>query len=65
MIPKGFFVELPDTSEGFVEMQKAVFDDKLWTFTEKSGKKYTLGDSVKVKLIEVDMKLFRLNFKVI
>jgi exoribonuclease R len=65
MIPKWFFVELPDTSEGFVELKNAKFDDKVWTFKELSGKKYSLWDSVKVKLVKVDMKLFRLNFEVI
>jgi hypothetical protein len=62
MIPKWFFVALPDTSEGFVEMKDCVFDDKLWTFRDDSWKKYTLWDNIKVKLFEVDMKLFRLNF---
>jgi hypothetical protein len=35
------------------------FEDKI------SWKKYKLWDKINVKLVEVDMKLLRLNFKIV
>ncbi|MDD2907115.1 MAG: ribonuclease R [Candidatus Gracilibacteria bacterium] len=64
-IYKGFFVELPDTAEGFVEIDGTHYDEKLQTHRDKLGNKFTLGDSVRVKLVEADEKMLRLNFEVV
>ncbi|NUJ98068.1 ribonuclease R [Candidatus Gracilibacteria bacterium] len=74
MIPKGFFVELENTVEGFVDILN--LDTKKtkkssWEFIENalmfkntfSGEVFKFGDSVKIKLISVDTKLLRLDFK--
>jgi ribonuclease R len=62
---KGFFVELPDTAEWFVEMEWSFYDEKLQTHRDKLWNKYTLWDSLRVRLIEADEKLLRLNFEVV
>lgn len=64
-IYKGFFVELPDTAEGFVEIEWTFYDEKLQTHRDKLWNKYMLWDAVKVRLIEADDKLLRLNFEVV
>lgn len=74
MIPKGFFVELENTVEGFVDILN--LDTKKtkkssWEFIENalmfkntfSWEVFKFGDSVKIKLISVDTKLLRLDFK--
>ena len=41
MIPHGFFVVLPDTAEGFVELENGIFDEETQQFHDtKTGKKY-------------------------
>lgn len=65
MIPKWFFVTLTDTAEWFVEIPGWFFDDNTQTHRDTSWNKFMLWDSVKVKLIEADEKLLRLNFEVI
>lgn len=64
-IYKGFFVELPDTAEWFVEIDWTVYDEKLQTHRDKLWNKFTLWDNVRVKLIEADEKMLRLNFEVV
>lgn len=74
MIPKGFFVELENTVEGFVDILN--LDTKKtkkssWEFIENalmfknafSWEVFKFGDSVKIKLISVDTKLLRLDFE--
>lgn len=65
MIPKWFFVELNDTAEWFVEMNEYSYDDKLMLFSWKNWEKYTFWDKLKVRLIEADEKLLRLNFEIV
>lgn len=64
LISKWFFVTLPDSAEWFVELQKSNFDEKAQSHFS-SWKKYTLWDSIKVKLIEADEELLRLNFEIV
>ncbi|PZM83919.1 ribonuclease R, partial [Candidatus Gracilibacteria bacterium] len=64
LISKGFFVSLVDTAEGFVELKNSVFDEKMQTI-RVNGQKFMLGQNVKVKLVEADEELLRLNFEVI
>jgi len=69
IIPKWFFVMLKDTSEWFVDLfgkKNFVYNEDLMEFEDKiTGKKYRIWDNIKVKLIEVDMKLLRLNFEIV
>ncbi len=66
VIPKWFFVSLPDTAEWFVELENSEFIDSFKEHVDLfTGKKYRLWNKVKVKLVEVDETLLRLNFKVV
>ncbi|MBB1564938.1 ribonuclease R [Candidatus Gracilibacteria bacterium] len=64
LISKGFFVALPDTAEGFVELKNSQFDEKMQTHRVK-GKNFTLGQDVKVRLVEADETLLRLDFEIV
>jgi exoribonuclease R len=60
-----FFVWLPDTTEGFVELENYVFDENLQELQNMySWKKYRLWDSVKVRLVEADEVRLRLTFEI-
>ena len=66
VISKWFFVSLKDTSEWFVEMQNSNFVEELQEHNDLSTwKRYRLWSSLKVKLIEADESLLRLNFEVV
>jgi ribonuclease R len=69
LIPKWFFVMLEDTSEWMIELKENknfVFNEDLMQFEDKvNWKKYKLWDKLKVKLVEVDMKLLRMNFEIV
>lgn len=65
----GIYVELPNTVEGMVNV-KAIEDDyyyydekNMQYFGEKTGKIYTLGQSVKVELIATNMYERTIDFK--
>ncbi|MDD3646742.1 MAG: RNB domain-containing ribonuclease [Candidatus Gracilibacteria bacterium] len=69
IIPKGFFVQLVDTAEGFIDLSENssfIHREDLHCFEDKKGgKNYCLGDKIKVKLIEADERLIRLNFELV
>lgn len=66
VIPKWFFVSLKDTSEWFVEMNNSDFREELLEHKDLSSwKVYKLWDTLKVKLIEADESLLRLNFEIV
>jgi ribonuclease R len=66
VISKWFFVSLKDTSEWFVEMNNSEFRDEFQEHKDLSTWKiYKLWDSLKVKLIEADESLLRLNFDIV
>jgi ribonuclease R len=69
LIPKWFFVMLEDTSEWFVDLtqnKNFIYNEQLMQFEDKINNKiYKIWDKIDVKLIEVDMKLLRLNFDII
>lgn len=66
VIPKWFFVQLKDTSEWFVLMEKSDYNEAFKIHIDLiTWKKYRLWDSIKVKLIEVDEIMYKLNFQVI
>jgi ribonuclease R len=67
----GFFVELPNTVEGLVHISSIVddyyeFNDRNYTLTGKhSGRKFAIGDQVKVLLAKVDVNEARIDFELI
>ena len=66
MLPKWFFVALPNTAEWFVELKKSVFHEEIGQQKDlKTGQSYTLWDDVRVKLIWVDELALKLNFAVV
>lgn len=65
LISKWFFVSLPDTAEWMVEMNSSNFDEKMQTHRDNLGNKYTLWDTVRVRLVEADEVLLRLNFEIV
>ncbi len=76
MIPKGFFVELENTVEGFVDIlnldsRKAkksswdFFDQALMFKNTFSWEVFKFGDIVKIKLISVDTNLLRIDFELV
>lgn len=76
MIAKGFFVELEDTVEGFVDIL-SIGDEKekksLWDFYDaelkfkniKTGKIFQFWEQVKVKLISADLESLRIDFELV
>ncbi len=66
IISKWFFVMLKDTSEWFIEMNNSEFRDELQEHKDLSTwKVHKLWDELKVKLIEADESLLRLNFEIV
>ena len=67
----GFFVMLPNTVEGLVRVETLnddyyVFDEKtLSLYGERSGRTFTIGDSVKVKLTAANKVSRRIDFKLL
>jgi ribonuclease R len=61
-----FFVGLPDTTEGFVELDNVDFDESLQELRCLSTwKRYRLWDGVRVRLVEADEVRLRLNFELV
>ena len=66
VISKWFFVFLRDTSEWFVEMWNSNFVEELQEHNDLSTwKRYRLWDTIKVKLVEADEIMLRLNFEIV
>jgi ribonuclease R len=71
MIEKGFFVEIKQNkSEGLVpfDTMKSNYklaDSKLRAIDKRSGEELTMGDTVRVKLIDADLMSRRLEFRII
>ena len=67
----GLYVQLPNTVEGLVHISRMEGDD--FDYSEKdyaligrySGKRYRLGEKVKVKVDEVDLLLRTIDFKLV
>ena len=64
LISKWIFVALQDTAEWFVEIKNWNFDEKNQTMNVKS-KKYTLWQDLRVRLVNADEKLLRLDFEIV
>lgn len=67
MIEKGFFVELPNTIEGFVEFGFTgyQFDSEKFVIFTSKGEEKLFGDEVFVKVLHVDMEKYRIEFELI
>lgn len=66
MIEKGFFIELPNTIEGFIEFHFSgyQFSPETYSITEqKTGATIQFGDEVSVKVLRVDMEKYRIEFE--
>lgn len=66
----GFFVELANTVEGLVHISTIAddyyeYNDKAFTLTGiHTGKKYSIGDEVRVLLAKVDVDAVKIDFEV-
>ncbi len=64
----GMFVELENTIEGLVRVSSMyddyyIFDDRRYHLTgERTGKRYRIGDSVRVILVRADISTRQLEF---
>jgi len=66
----GFFVELPNTVEGLVHISSIA--DDYYEFNDRSltllgthtGKKYAIGDEVRVLLVKVDTDAVKIDFEI-
>lgn len=69
MMPSGMFVKLSNGIEGFVPLRVMddyyAYDENLLTFIGNRGKKYRLGDAIKVKLLEVDLQAKKMDFMIV
>ena len=62
MISKGIFVELADTAEGIILMERGNFDEEM--LERRDGKQhYCLGQQISVQLVDIDPMLRRFEFK--
>ncbi len=66
----GLFIELPNTIEGLIHITSLyddyyVYDDRYMTLTgERSGKKYSLGDPIKVVVSNVNLDAREIFFEI-
>ncbi|MDO9630146.1 MAG: ribonuclease R [Acholeplasmataceae bacterium] len=69
MMPSGMFVKLDNGIEGFVPLRVLddyyMYDETNLTFVGNRGKKYRLGDPVKVELLDVDLAAKKMDFGII
>ncbi len=67
IISTGLFVRLPNTIEGFVPFRTLdghwLFDERRYCATSSKGS-YSVGDDVKVELVNVDMDYNRIDFEI-
>lgn len=67
----GFFVELPNTVEGLVHISTLAddyynFNDHDYTLTgSHSGRKFAIGDQIRVRLVSVDVDAAKIDFELI
>jgi ribonuclease R len=66
----GFFIELPNTVEGLVHISSIAddyyeFNDKAFTLVgTHTGKKYSIGDEIRVLLVKVDVDAVKIDFEI-
>jgi ribonuclease R len=67
---RGFFVELPNTVEGFVSVESLsddfyiLFEGSSSLVGERSGKTYKIGDGARIVVVKADMEMRRLDFEI-
>lgn len=67
----GFFVELPNTIEGLVHISSIAddyyeFNDRAYTLIGRhTGKRFSIGDEVKVVLVRVDVDEAQIDFELL
>ncbi|MBR6503561.1 MAG: ribonuclease R [Firmicutes bacterium] len=70
ILASGFFVELPNTVEGFVRVSSLeddyyVYDRSFYRFAgERTGKTYALGQQVKVVVASADIEKREIDFRI-
>ena len=67
--PHGVYVELPNTIEGMVHMSKLPggtfeFDGKVSAVDKNNGKRYTVGDEVRIRVVSVDVSAGKIDFEI-
>ncbi len=69
MMPSGMFVKLINGIEGFVPLRTLddyyMYNEALLTFIGRRGKKYRLGDQIKVELLSVDLTEKKMDFGIV
>lgn len=69
MMPSGMFVKLSNGIEGFVPLRLLddyyMYDEQNLTFVGNRGKRYRLGDVIKVELLDVDLMQKKMDFKIV
>jgi ribonuclease R len=68
MIEKGFFVELPNTIEGFIEFGFSGYSFSLENYTivqQKTRATLQFGDEVSVRVLRVDRERYRVEFELV
>lgn len=69
MMPSGMFVKLENGIEGFVPLRALddyyMYNEALLTFIGRRGKKYRLGDQIKVELLSVDLSEKKMDFGIV
>ncbi|PKK93444.1 MAG: ribonuclease R, partial [Tenericutes bacterium HGW-Tenericutes-6] len=69
MMPSGMFVKLKNGIEGFVPLRVLddyyMYDEAHLTFVGRRGKKYKLGDPIKVELLDVDLYQKKMDFQIV
>ncbi len=69
MMPSGMFVKLLNGIEGFVPLRALddyyMYNESLLTFIGRRGKKYRLGDQIKVELLNVDLSEKKMDFGIV
>lgn len=68
VVNKGLFVELPNTVEGFIDVSNLYDDFYIYSqeeyamIGERTRKRYSIGDNIKVKVISADKQSRRIEF---
>lgn len=66
MMPSGMFIKLDNGIEGFVPLRRLddyyMYDEANLTYIGNRGKRYRLGDQIKVELVEVDLLTKKMDF---
>ncbi|MEG1994278.1 MAG: ribonuclease R [Oscillospiraceae bacterium] len=67
--PHGVYVELQNTVEGMIHMSKLpggtfAFDGKVSAVDKNNGKKYSVGDEARIRVVSVDVSAGKIDFEI-